>query len=310
MDDLLVASPSTQPSMSSRQDAEDRPTPPRKQPPPRLCVLASGSGGNCSVLEHGPADDRRLCLIDAGISPRRTRQMLAAHSLDPARIDDIVLTHLDHDHAHDGWREGWPPRATLRVHRRHLGRAERSGFLANRCEPFEDGDSNGFELAASGVRFSALLVSHDQLGVAAFRIGCDEHFSAMGFATDLGRVPFKLVEHLAGVDILAIESNYCPQLQKRSGRPEYLKRRIMDGHGHLSNQQCVDAVEEIQPREHVVLLHLSRECNSPSIAAEHHAGSDYALTISSQDECTRWIVMPSRNRSPARPECTPRGLFV
>lgn len=310
MDDLLVPSPGTRHSAQLPHDADERPAASPTQPPPRLCVLASGSGGNCSVLEHGPADDRRLCLIDAGLSPRRTRHMLAAHALDPTKIEDIVLTHLDHDHAHDGWREGWPAKATLRVHRRHLGRAERCGFLANRCEPFDDGEAGGFELAASGVRFSALLVSHDQLGVAAFRIRSDEHSSAMGFATDLGRVPLKLVEHLAGVDVLAIESNYCPELQRRSGRPEYLKRRIMDGHGHLSNQQCVDAVEEIQPREHVVLLHLSRECNSPSIAGGHHAGSDYALTISSQDECTRWIVMPSRTRSRTTTEFTPRGLFV
>jgi phosphoribosyl 1,2-cyclic phosphodiesterase len=277
-------------------------------PPPRFCVLASGSSGNCTVLEHGPASGRRLCLIDAGLSPRRTRDELAQRGLDPARIHDIVLTHLDHDHAHDGWRRGWPPNATLRVHKRHIGRAERCGFLANRCEPFEDASPTSFELAESGVRFSSMLVSHDQLGVAVFRIQSPDHGSTLGYATDLGRVSLKLIEHLAGVDVLAIESNYCPEMQRSSTRSEALKRRIMDGQGHLSNQQCADAVGEIQPREHVVLLHLSRQCNRPEIAAEHHAGSDYALTISSQTQSTRWVELPVR-RATADVRF-PQGLFA
>ena len=43
----------------------------------RLCVLASGSSGNCSVLTFGEGLTTRVCLLDAGLSPRRTRKMLA-----------------------------------------------------------------------------------------------------------------------------------------------------------------------------------------------------------------------------------------
>ncbi|MCA9312564.1 MAG: hypothetical protein KDA21_15220, partial [Phycisphaerales bacterium] len=43
-----------------------------------LCVLASSSQGNCSVLIHRRAPDLyRLTLIDAGLSPRRTRLVLS-----------------------------------------------------------------------------------------------------------------------------------------------------------------------------------------------------------------------------------------
>ena len=55
-------------------------------------------------------------------------------------------------------------------------------------------------------------------------------------------------------------------------------------------------VREIDPGEgeglgpqHVVLLHLSRDCNHPEVVGALHAGSDYALTITSQFAPTRWI---------------------
>jgi phosphoribosyl 1,2-cyclic phosphodiesterase len=73
---------------------------------------------------------------------------------------------------------------------------------------------------------------------------------------------------MRGVDILAIESNYDRAMQLESARPAFLKDRIMGGKGHLSNDECIDAVRAISwPREpeHVVLLHLSRECNCPGL---------------------------------------------
>lgn len=41
-----------------------------------LCVLASGSRGNCSVLLLPDGGTRRVVLIDAGLSPRRTGALL------------------------------------------------------------------------------------------------------------------------------------------------------------------------------------------------------------------------------------------
>jgi hypothetical protein len=83
-----------------------------------------------------------------------------------------------------------------------------------------------------------------------------------------------------------------------------LKRRIMGGHGHLSNAQALDAVEAIGPGQHVVLLHLSRDCNDPELVAGLHEGSDYALTIASQDRPTRWV------RLGAQAEFSPAGATL
>ena len=136
------------------------------------------------------------------------------------------------------------------------------------------------------MRVTPELLAHDDLGVAAFRcdLPCARHGGrSMGYATDLGRATPGLLSLLMGVDLLAIESNYCRDMQVASDRPEFLKNRIMDGSGHLSNDECLDAVHAISPRERVVLLHLSRQCNAPEIAARGHEDGRYELTVAPPD---------------------------
>jgi len=252
----------------------------------RFAVLASSSGGNCSVLVQGSEQNHRLTLIDCGLSPRRTRVLLAEMGLDFDRIDDVVLTHLDRDHCYPSWARALPRHARFRLHERHRGRAKRSGLLHRTTEIFRE--EQPFEVGR-GIRVTPELLSHDDLGVAAFRfdLPCAKHSSrSLGYATDLGRPTPGLIGLLMGVDVLAIESNYCPAMQLASDRPEFLKSRIMDGSGHLSNAECLDTVRAIAPRERVVLLHLSRQCNSPEVASEGHAGSRYELTVADWDRPT------------------------
>lgn len=257
-----------------------------------LCVLASSSGGNCSALIHGEGRTRRVTLIDCGLSPRKTRLFLKTLGLDIDHIDNIILTHLDSDHCHTSWITAMPRHARFRIHKNHRNRAKREGFLHRRTEIFEE---SPFELPDSS-RVTPVMLSHDELGVAAFRIDCNASSGgdasacgSLGYATDLGRVTDDLVRTLTGVDVLAIESNYCPDMQLASDRPDFLKQRIMNGSGHLSNEECRDAVRAIAPRRDVVLLHLSRQCNSHERAASFHANASYRLTVAAHDRPTTLI---------------------
>jgi ribonuclease BN (tRNA processing enzyme) len=253
-----------------------------------LCVLASGSSGNCSVLLFRRGGVRRACLIDLGLSPRRTFRLLDSLGLSPHHIDDAIVTHLDHDHFHPGWTRALPRHTTLHVHERHAD-GDAFGLFGIPAAVF----NGGFTLR-DGTVVRSVLADHDDHGVATLRFclpceGRADGAADLGFATDVGRVTDALVEHLAGVDVLAIESNYCPELQEASGRPQHLKSRIMGGRGHLSNHEAVQAIGLIEPRSHVVLLHLSRECNDPELVAGLHEGADYAVTITDQYTPTRWI---------------------
>ena len=275
------------------------------QPRVRLSVLSSSSAGNSTVLEVSAAPRPRLVLIDAGLSPRATRAHLTSLGASDRDLAAVVLTHLDRDHFNAGWlrylRRGVP----IWLHRSHAGRATRDGLLYRKSELFDD----AFE-PVPGLKFSATVLSHDDLGVAVFRVTLGGSNRSLGYATDVGHPTPTLFSHLADVDVLAIESNYCPRLQVASGRPAFLQQRIMGGSGHLSNQQSADAVSRIGVRERAILLHLSRQCNTPEIAAMAHRAHGVPITIARHDEPTPWLDLSEPGPVVERPPLVPAGLFA
>jgi phosphoribosyl 1,2-cyclic phosphodiesterase len=228
-----------------------------------FCILGSGSAGNCTLVRLGDDGEARHVLIDAGLSPRQTRHRLGPLGVGLDDISDILLTHIDYDHFHPGWRDGGSKRiaCTWRAARRHLRQGRAEGLPARDTEPFDD----TFEMQP-GTRVEVTMLPHDELGSTGFVI--DHGGARLGFATDLGRVPEALLERFENLAALALESNYDPQLERASSRPDFLKQRIMGGLGHLSNEQALEAVLHIAGRcdlRHIALLHLSRQCNDPEI---------------------------------------------
>lgn len=269
----------------------------------RLCVLASGSSGNCSVLTRGEGLTTRVCLIDAGLSPRRTRNLLADQGLRFDQVDHILVTHFDRDHFHLGWQAARLDHIRIHAHVDHAFGAKRAGIAGSNLRLFEDPFTLWDEVEVGFAR-----LAHDAQGVTAFRL--ESEGASLGYATDLGRPAPELTRALHGVGTLAIESNYCPRMQIDSPRPEYLKRRIMGGAGHLSNQESADAVRSIRPSRHAVLLHLSRQCNRPEIALDAHAIHEHETILSSQSDPTDWIeIAPKRAGALPEPEPVQPSLF-
>jgi phosphoribosyl 1,2-cyclic phosphodiesterase len=271
-----------------------------------LCVLASGSRGNCSVLVVPDGGTRRVILIDAGLSPRRTRRLLANCDIEIWEVDAIVLTHLDSDHAHAGWSNVKELRAPFYIHGKHQGRAERLGLAHHHTRIFRE----PFQVS-NRIHIEPALLEHDTLGVVVFRMtietGDPSKRAVLSYATDVGRPSRVLARHIEDADTLAIESNYCPKLQARSDRPAFLKQRIMGGAGHLSNEQCLELVRGASPRTDVVCLHLSQQCNNPDLVRSMHTDASYRLTLSSQHEPTDWVWLHPTEREP---RCAPTPTVV
>jgi len=112
-----------------------------------------------------------------------------------------------------------------------MGRACAAGFSTRYIEPL----SEQFRLGAR-TQIEVTPLPHDDLATAGF-LFCHGGIR-LGFATYLGRVPTALLESFTDLDALAVESNYDRTMQQASNRPAFLKRRIMGGLGHLSNEQA------------------------------------------------------------------------
>lgn len=265
-----------------------------------LCILASGSGGNCTVLRSPEG----VMLIDAGIGPRTTAKRMNGTGVSVTDVRAICLTHLDSDHFRPTWL-ATIQKQSIRLHC-HESRVEYLKDALQQPE-LDIGSFNGHPFEPiDRVKFHPLRLAHDEHGSHGFVIegfGC-----RIGYATDLGRVPRELLDRFCGVDVLAIESNYDPEMEANSSRPWFLKQRIMGGKGHLSNEQAFEAVRTILDRcqsgsghlpQHIVLLHRSRECNCPKLLrrlfeSDRRIGS--RLTLAEQFERTGWLNV--RDRKP------------
>jgi phosphoribosyl 1,2-cyclic phosphodiesterase len=273
-----------------------------------LSILASGSGGNCSVVRTPGG----VLLIDAGIGPRTIdrRLALAECGLRLDQVAGVCLTHLDRDHLSAHFLS-WASRRDVPIychaekisHFRQIAARQlvTPNVLTFGDDPFEP---------VPGLTIDPFPLAHDVEGSHGFVLCTSEH--RIAFATDLGRVPVGFVDRLCsdgGLDVLAIESNYCPQMQMASSRPAFLKHRIMGGHGHLSNLQAFTAVKQILDRHErvghelpasIALLHRSQECNCPDRVREifsQDARMRSRLVLAEQGEPTGWL----RRRSGVAP---------
>lgn len=268
-----------------------------------ICVLASGSAGNCTVVRT-PAG---VLLVDCGIGPRTAARRLAGTGVSVADVAGICLTHLDHDHFNRNWIGSILNRGlSLFCHRPRvddvirmaLGPGPSAAEMQRLIARILTFDRDPFE-ALPGLCLKPLHLAHDRMGSHGFVIegfGC-----RVGYATDLGRVPHTLVDEFADVDLLAIESNYDRQMQLDSPRPWFLKQRIMGGAGHLSNDQAFEAVRGIlgrceqrgtPPPAHIVLLHRSRDCNCPERLRQLFARDARIaprLVLAEQHERSEWL---------------------
>ncbi|MCS7033080.1 MAG: MBL fold metallo-hydrolase [Phycisphaerae bacterium] len=264
-----------------------------------MCILASGSSGNCTIVRS----PRGILMIDAGLSPRATARRLEGTGVSLDQIEAICLTHLDYDHFHQGWSQ-YLERQRIRLfsaprHRRavlaQLGTAMAGLVHEIPPQPFEP---------VPGVQAHTIDLRHDEDGSCGFVL--DSGSARLGYATDLGRVPSQLIEAFAGVDLLAIESNYDPIMQLRSSRPQFLKSRIMGGRGHLSNHEAFAAVVRILDESarrfsrlpsHVALLHRSRQCNCPKLLRDLFLRDPRLvdrLILAEQHSRTDWISPGAR----------------
>lgn len=254
----------------------------------RFRILGSGSAGNAALLE---TESTRV-LIDAGFSGRKLRQMLHESGTSFDEISAVFLTHEHGDHT-----------AGIDALKKHPHVTVFANAPTSRAVQAKLKHRPTWQIFETGSRFKfrdleidTFSVPHDAQEPVGFTFAsgqADDLFSprrAIAWLTDLGHIPQHVRRRLREVDLVAIESNHCPQLLEADiRRPWSTKQRISGRHGHLSNEGVREILAEIaSPRwRHICLTHLSKDCNT--IDAVHTALADVRQDLSG---CAFSIVPP------------------
>ena len=229
-------------------------------------TLASGSSGNALLVSCGATH----LLVDAGISCRRITTSLAALGLGLNDLDGLLITHTHSDHITGLQtmlkKSGFPILSSGRVGRElayRLAGVEPRFQELELCQQYQIGC----------LAVTAFPTSHDAPGSCGFRF--DGPDGSMGVLTDTGYVTQEAADILPGIDLAVLEANHDVEALRSGPYPYYLKQRIASSHGHFSNRasaaQCLRLVQ--QGTRQLVLCHLSKENNTPGLAAAAIAGA-------------------------------------
>jgi len=224
----------------------------------KICVLASGSGGNSIYIEsHGIA-----LIVDQGISHKELMKRMSFRELNQKKIKGILVTHEHNDHIYGvgitSRKLGVPIYAT-------------SGSL-EKMDKILRGDEQLITIEG-GVSFKIGLmeiqpfsVSHDALDPVQFCIMSGR--KKIAIATDLGFVSTLVAQRIKDSNLIVIEANYDAEMLRKGSYPWELKQRINGKKGHLSNRNAADIVFNMTKNgiPKVVLAHISKENNRSDLA--------------------------------------------
>ncbi len=225
--------------------------------------FGSSSSGNSTLIR----DEHTSLLVDFGFSQKYLNHHLSAHELSLEKISAALLTHLHGDHLNG------PALKKLIEHNIPIVTASSIAAELQRRYPFCSAHhfilSEERPALLGDFLIRSFEVSHDVEG-GCYGFTVEKGPQKITIATDLGFPQNGLASLFTDSDFIILESNYDPQLLDQSGRSPLLIERIKSI-GHLSNQQSARFMRDILdqssklPRT-VLLVHLSQQCNTESLA--------------------------------------------
>ena len=235
----------------------------------RFMSLSSGSCGNCYYLgtENGGI------IIDAGVSLRRLKKVLQEYSLTTDSFSAVLVTHdhLDHiRHLGSFCKRLSKPVYTAKPIHDALARHTFTAPTIGPCRRIlEEGEWN--EVAGMKVRY--FVVPHDATQTVGYVIEVEGRMFVI--MTDIGRMTDEAVEFARQADTVVVESNYDMDMLMGGPYTYELKMRIVQGCGHLSNDECAGAIKRFWHKglKNIFLCHLSENNNTHDLAYRSAAGA-------------------------------------
>lgn len=228
----------------------------------RFVSLGSGSSGNAYLLEyHGV----RL-LIDAGIAPRTLRTLLQNNGCAPEALTAIFITHDHADHVRGvgvlASRYNIPVYASPTV----ATTLRTSRYISEDLTPFLRPMPVGTTETMGDLRITSFEVPHDSSQNVGYLLECPA--GTFVLVTDVGHITSDISWAVGQANFLVLESNYDPEMLRNGTYPDFLKARITNGTGHISNVQAAEFMAKHYHLDlsYLALCHLSKENNHPLLA--------------------------------------------
>ncbi len=224
----------------------------------QLASLGSGSKGNATLLRCG----ENCVLIDCGYSLKQLEQRLQRIDLSITDISAVLLTHEHSDHG----------AGIARLLARHdiplwtsVGSARALGV-----ERFQSICGGQSFLLGDNLQVQAVTVPHDAAEPIQFVFTQLDSGRRLGILTDSGHITAHMKQAYDGVHALLLEFNYDEQMLQNGPYPYHLKRRVGGLHGHLSNLQSMQLLEQIDTSrlDCLIAAHISEKNNAPHIVEQ------------------------------------------
>lgn len=249
----------------------------------KTCQLFSGSSGN-SIYISTPGGG---VLVDIGVSARRCEQALLAMGIDPAGIEGVFITHEHKDHISGLRVFASKYKTPVWAHEKVIDKMIYTGAIDASVSIHEM--PGAFDFGSAFVE--SFENSHDSAACIGYKFTLGDK-RQIAVCTDTGYVTGSAREVLKKADLVYLESNYEKSILENGTYSYDLKKRIMSKKGHLSNRDSNQFALQLleSGTTHFVLAHLSRENNTPDVAAQSaigtfaeagaRAGVDYRLFVS------------------------------
>lgn len=222
----------------------------------RVCVLSSGSKGNCTYVET----KNHKILIDIGTSSLYVEKSLKSIGVEPSNIDIILITHahVDHIGGLKVFSKKYNPKVYISKKIQEEGNINvLSSIIEDEVNLLED------------ISIKSIRLSHDVKDIRGFVI--EEDNSSMVYITDTGYINENIFKEISNKNLYIFESNHdVEMLMNNTNYPHHTKIRILSDKGHLSNKDSSYYLSKLigDLTEYVILAHISEQNNDESLALE------------------------------------------
>ncbi|MGL5150669.1 MAG: MBL fold metallo-hydrolase [Clostridium sp.] len=227
----------------------------------RFCSLYSGSSGN-SILVGG---EKANILIDVGMAGKKIDEALNSIGHNGKEIDGIFITHEHSDHIKG---VGILSRKyDIPIYANDKTWAAMEGSLGKIKEHNIKIMDRRSIVNIKDISIKSFNIPHDAIAPVGYTVYHEGKMASV--ATDFGIYTEEIRDNIKDSEIILLECNHDISMLNYGPYPYSLKRRILSEVGHLSNEDCGEAVVKLakyQPGKKIFLGHLSGTNNHPDLA--------------------------------------------